>query len=66
MSPNVFEINEDKIIKTEYWLWILCNVFSFYVNEKSVGPVKILQDQYILGVTGAMGTVPCCVSVETR
>ena len=28
-----------------------------YVKEKIVGPLKILQDQYILGVTGPTGPV---------
>ena len=31
--------------------------FSFYIREKFVGPVKILQDQEILGVTGPTGPV---------
>ena len=31
--------------------------FSFYIKEISVGPVIILQDQYILGVTGPTGAV---------
>ena len=53
----VFEINEDEINKNKCCLWILCNVFSFYIKEKFVGPVKILQDQQILGVTGPMGPV---------
>ena len=30
---------------------------SFYYKEKFVGPVKLLQDQKILGVTGPMGPV---------
>ena len=43
--PNVFETNENEINKNKCCLWMLCNVFSFYINEKLVGPVKILQDQ---------------------
>ena len=38
--PNVFEINEDEIKENKCCLWILCNVFSFYIKEKFVGPVK--------------------------
>ena len=30
--------------------------FSFDVKEKFVGPVKNLQDQWILGVTGPTGS----------
>ena len=30
---------------------------SFYIKEKIVGPVKIWQDQYTLGVTGPTGPV---------
>ena len=53
MSPNVFEINKDKIYKD-----ICCGEFyAFYVKEKNVGPVKILQDQQMLGVTGPTGPV---------
>ena len=55
--PNVFEKNEDEITKNKCCLWILCNVFSFYIKEKFVGPVKSLQDLYILGVTGPTGPV---------
>ena len=29
----------------------------FYIKEKFVGPIKMLQDQYILGVTGPTGPV---------
>ena len=36
---------------------ILCNAFSCYAKEKCVGPVQVLQDQYILGVTGPMGPI---------
>ena len=31
--------------------------FSFYIKEKFVGPVKILQDEKILSVIGPMGPV---------
>ena len=44
--------------------WISCNVFSCYVKEKNVGPLKNFQDQYILGVTGPTGQVTFWVSVE--
>ena len=54
--PNVFETNEDEINKNKC-LWILCNVFSYYIKEMFVGPVKMLQGQKILGVTGPMGPV---------
>ena len=64
MSPNVFEINEDKMNKNKCWKGILCNVFSCYVKEKIVGPVEILQDQYILGVNGPTGPVTFWVSIE--
>ena len=43
--PNVLEINEDEINTNKCCLWILGNVFSFYIKEKIVGPVKYLQDQ---------------------
>ena len=36
---------------------MLCNVLSCYVKVKNVGPVKILQDQQMLGVTGPTGPV---------
>ena len=55
--PNVFEINEDDINKDKCYLWILCNVFSFYIKEKFVGLVKFLQDQYLGGVTVPTGPV---------
>ena len=29
----------------------------FYIKERFVGPVKFLQDQWILGVTGPTGPV---------
>ena len=31
--------------------------FSCYIKEKFVGPVKLLRDQKILGVTGSTGPV---------
>ena len=47
MSPNVFEINEDRI-----------NVVSeFYAMFFLVMLKNNLEDQYILGVTGPMGPV---------
>ena len=56
MSPNVFEINEDKIYKDK-----CCGEFAamfFLVKlKKKVGPVKILQDQQMLGVTSPTGPV---------
>ena len=43
MSPNVFEINEDKIIRNE-----CCGEFyAMYflvTKKKNVGPVKMLKD----------------------
>ena len=48
MSPNVFEINEDKSYKDE-----CCGEFNamffLVMLKKNVGPVKILQDQQMLG-----------------
>ena len=38
--------------------------FSFYIKEKLVGPVKILQDQKILGVTGPTGPETVGVSID--
>ena len=38
--------------------------FSFYIKEKLVGPVKVLQDQFILGVTGPTGPVTVLVSAQ--
>ena len=56
--PNVFEINEDEIDKNKCCLWIVCyGFFSFYIKEIFVGPVNILQAQWILGVTGPIGPV---------
>ena len=55
MPPNVLEINEDKIYKDK-----CCDEFYamfFLVMLKSVGIVKILQDQQMLGVTGPTGPV---------
>ena len=59
MSPNVFEINEDKIYKDKCCGEFLCNVLSYYVKEKNAGPVKDFQDQrgQMLGVTGPTGPV---------
>ena len=57
MSPNVYERAEDKINENKSCQWIVCNVFSCYIKEKFVGPVTILQDLWILGVTGPMGPV---------
>ena len=56
--PKDFEINEAEINENDCCLWILGNVFfSIYIKEKNVGPVKNLQDQLILGVTGPTGPV---------
>ena len=56
MSPNVFEINEDKIYKDrccgEFYA-----MFFLVMLKKKCGPVKILQDQQMLGVTGPTGPV---------
>ena len=38
--------------------------FFSYNVKRFLGPVNILQDQYILGVTGPTGPVPFWVSVE--
>ena len=38
--------------------------FFFYIKEKIVGLVNILQDQKILGVTGPMRPVTVWVSIE--
>ena len=44
MSPNIFEINEDKMnkinVEGEFYA-----MFSFVMLRKNVGPVKLLQDQ---------------------
>ena len=56
MSPNVFEMNEDKSIKIN----VVVNLmqFSFLLClRKKIGPVKILQAQQMLGVTGPTGPV---------
>ena len=49
--PNIFEMYEYEINR-----YVVCGFdaifFSFYIKEKIVGPVKVWQDQYILGVTG--------------
>ena len=51
-----FEINEDKIYKDkccgEFYA-----MFFLVMLKKNVGPVKILQDQQMLGVTGPTGPV---------
>ena len=56
MSPNVFGINEDKIYKDK-----CCGEFHamFFLDllKKNVGPVKRLQDQQMLCVTGPTGPV---------
>ena len=63
MSPNVFEINEDKIYKDK--CCVECYAMFFLVMlKKNVGPVKIMQDQQMLGVTGPTGPVSFRVSVE--
>ena len=63
MSPNVFEINEDKIYKDkccgEFYA-----MFFLVMLKKKWGPVKLLQDQQMLGVTGPTGPVSFWVSVE--
>ena len=56
MSPNVFEINEDKIYKDKCCGEFYAMFFLFMLKEKCrAGPVKILQDQQVLGVTGLQG-----------
>ena len=56
MSPNVFEINEDKIYKDK-----CCGefnvIFFLVILLENLGPVKNLQDQQMLGVTGPTGPV---------
>ena len=56
MSPNVFEMNEDKIYEDkccgEFYA-----MFFLVMLKKKVGPVKNLQDQQMLGVTGPTGPV---------
>ena len=51
-----FEINEDKIYKDkccgEFYA-----IFFLVMLKKNVGPVKFLQDQQMLGVTGPTGLV---------
>ena len=44
MSPDVFEINEDKMNRYKYFQWILPNGSFCYVKDKIVGPVRIVQD----------------------
>ena len=56
MSPNVFEINEDKIYKDKYCGEFYA-IFFLVMLKRNVGPIKILQDQQILGVTGPTGPV---------
>ena len=43
--PNVFEINEDEMNKKNVLFGFYAIFFSFFIKEKLVGPVKILQDQ---------------------
>ena len=64
MSPIVFEINEDDIYKDKCCGESYAMFFLVMVKKKNVGLVNILQDQYMLGVTGPTGTVPFWVSVE--
>ena len=52
MSPNSFEINEDKINEMN-----VVNFFSCFVQETFVELVNILQEHWILGVTGPTGPV---------
>ena len=56
MSQNVFAINEDKIYKDK-----CCGEFyaMFFLDllKKNEGPIKSLQDQQMLGVTGPTGPV---------
>ena len=58
MSPNVFEINQDKIYKDKccgefYAMFFLVMLKKKCRTSKNVvGPVKMLQDQQMLGVTG--------------
>ena len=59
MSPNIFEINEDKINEIN-----VVNFFSCFVQETFVGLVNILQEHWILGVTGPTGPVTYRVSVD--
>ena len=64
MSPNVFDINEDKIYKDNCIVvnFMQCSFLLCY--RKNVGPVNILQDQQMLGVTGSTGPVSFWVRVE--
>ena len=55
MSPNVFEINEDKIYKDKCCGEFYAMFCIVMLKKKNVGPVKILQDQQMLGVTGPTG-----------
>ena len=56
MSPNVFEINEDKIYKNkccgEFYA-----MFFLVMLKKKCRTSKILQDLQMLGVTGTTGPV---------
>ena len=40
MTPNVFEIIDDKMNKSKCCQTILCNVFSHYVKERFVGALE--------------------------
>ena len=56
MFPNAFEKNEDKIYKDkccgEFYA-----MFFLVILKKNVGPVEMLQDQQMLGVTCPTGPV---------
>ena len=57
MSPNVFEINEYTIYKDKCCGEFYAMFFLVMLKLKIVGPVKNLQDQQMLGVTGPTGPV---------
>ena len=57
MSPNVFEIYEDKIYKDKFCGEFYAVFFLVMFKKKIVGSVECLQDQQILSVTGPTGPV---------
>ena len=57
MSPYVFEINEDKFYKNNFVVVNFMQYSFLLCQRKNVGPVNILQDQQMLGVTGPTGPV---------
>ena len=49
MYPNILQIFDDEMNEINVVSESYAKFFSFYVKENCVKPVKILQDQYILG-----------------